>query len=224
MFQWIRSFLSGYRFEGADKCLAVDHDESFDQELVELEPYEHPFEVPGNYRALTAMYGDPGYTKLDPKWERQNMVLLKGLPGTWNDGRGRIYCHRKIAPAIEELFRRCEHYGILDELVQFGCWNYRRMKSNRARLSHHARGAAIDVNPDENRARKFARGAAPAPWSKRWTEIWPNGVSKKLVQAFKECGFRWGGDWHTFVDPMHFELVHIHPSVPIVLDDGARND
>lgn len=221
MLWWIRQLFATYRHEG------IPQDETCEERILrvaDLEPYVHPFEIPGNHIAVNAMYGNPGDVKLSRAWERSHMVLVKGLPGSWNNGKGRIYCHRKMVPAVRELFRRCEAYGILDEVKTLGCFNYRVMKSNSARLSHHSRGVALDVNHADNRGRFYARGDAPEPWSERWRSTWPNGISMKLVQAFKECGFRWGGDWNTYKDPMHFELVHIHREVTSVLPAKEKLD
>lgn len=220
----IKRFFSTYRHEGNVDPVFTECVYPIMGEGVELEPYAHPYEVPSTNAEVISMYGDPGYEKLNPKWERRNMVLVKNLPGTFNKGRNRIYCHRKMAPAVREVFRRCEIYGILDEIETMGCFNHRMMKSNSAKLSRHARGAALDINHRRNAGRFYRRSRrtpAPEPWSEEWMKVWPNGVSKKLVQAFKEAGFRWGGDWKWYKDPTHFEYVHIHPEVPIEYDVSA---
>ena len=218
---WLKRFFASYRFEGVVPVAQTISDEMLLEQpspsVVDLEPYVHPFEIPGSNRYVIQFSGDPGATKLSAKWEREHMVLLKKLPGEWNDGRARMYCHRMVAPAFAEALRRCELYGVLEHVYKIGCFNYRTMRSNSAKLSYHSFGAAFDLNPRDNLARKYDRGTAPAPWSAEWLEIWPDGLPPDVVRAFKEAGFSWGGDWATFVDPMHFELVgtpkaHIVPA------------
>lgn len=206
---WFRllNLFRRYRHEGIPTAIALALPDPEDPEEAE-EPYDHPYEIPKDRRGVIAVYGDCGVAKLDPKWERANMVLIEGLPGRWNGSKGRIYCHRKAAPAIREALRRCALYGVLDEVEKIGCFNWRHVQHNSAKpLSYHSWGIAFDVNPADNKLRRYKRGTAPKPWSPEWWEVWPNGVSEKLVQAFKEAGLAWGGDWQTVPDPMHFQLV-----------------
>lgn len=216
---WVKRFFARYRNEGCEMpkawvlpssvCNVPDLVElPRKQDSGELEPYVHPFEIPGNRRAALQMYGNPGDTKLSARWERDNMILVKGLPGNWNKGKGRIYCHRKAAPAIKEFLRRCELYGVLDYIETLGCFSYRHMQHNPSMpLSYHAFGVAFDINPKHNRAKRYKRGEAPKPFGEEWDEVWPKGVPELLVKAATESGFEWGGNWLRFIDNMHFQLV-----------------
>ncbi|MBT7903500.1 hypothetical protein HN587_06575 [Candidatus Woesearchaeota archaeon] len=59
-------------------------------------------------------------------------------------------------------------------------------------LSAHSFGTAIDINPKGN------------PYSK--TKLVYD-IPPCVIGAFKRYGFRWGGDWKTAKDAMHFEFM-----------------
>ena len=203
-----------YRHEGQESsCFPLEDDVSVHEEEDELDPvtepsYVHPFIIPNDRYGVVEIYGDCGQTKLDPKWERKHMGLAKDLPGSWNKGKGRMYCHNKMAPALREALHRCEVYGVLDYIYKMGCFNWRHIQHDPSKpLSYHSWGIAVDINPKDNRLKRYKRGSAPEPWSDEWHEVWPKGVPEMLVQAFKEAGFTWGGDWETTPDPMHMQLA-----------------
>ncbi len=83
-------------------------------------------------------------------------------------------------------------------------FNYRRIAGTN-RLSHHASGRAIDINPFQN----------PVIYSDG--KISPNGAKynpkapgtftadSEIVQFMRSRGWRWGGDWTSFKDYHHFD-------------------
>jgi hypothetical protein len=143
--------------------------------------------------------------KPDPAWERANMVVARDLPGKWNGGRGRLYCHRLAEPYIREALRRCAEYGVLDYIERLGCFCYRYQRHDaHLPLSYHSWGIALDVNAADN-AGKYLH-TYPRPWSAEWMALWPKGVPVALVAAFETVGFNWGGRWKSYTDPMHLSL------------------
>ena len=172
-------------------------------------PWEGPLErIPRNRAEVYKTFGNPGVGKVDRHWERDNMVLVKDLPGAWNGGKGRLYVHRLAEPYLREALRRCRAAGVLDEIRTLGCFNFRHQRHDPARpLSYHSFGIALDLNSADNAAKAFPKGKPPAPWSPGWCELWPHGVSMELVLAFESVGWSWGGRWVTYPDPMHLELV-----------------
>lgn len=164
-------------------------------------------EIPRNRAAVIRTFGDPGMgaTKADPKWERQYMTVATGLPGTWNGGKGRLYVHRLAEEYVREALRRCEEAGVLSYITRLGCFNFRHMRHDaRMPLSYHSWGIALDVNSGANAGRYVDH--PPAPFTDAWRALWPLGMPEALVQAFESTGWRWGGRWRGYVDPMHFQL------------------
>ena len=71
-------------------------------------------------------------------------------------------------------------------------WN-KRMIAGTKIPSNHAWPTAIDINPAKNPYRKD---------NKLVTDIPP-----RVVEIFKRYGFKWGGDYRTVKDAMHFEYL-----------------
>lgn len=170
--------------------------------------FDGPIDIPENRVEAYETFGDPGIGKVDRRWERKTMRVATGLPGSWNSGRGRLYIHRLAEPYLREALRRCAVAGVLDEIERLGCFNFRHQRHDPSRpLSYHAFGVAVDLNSSENAAKRFSPGTAPKPFSVGWAELYPDGLSERLVRCFESTGWMWGGRWKTFVDPMHFQLV-----------------
>ncbi|MFN2593440.1 MAG: M15 family metallopeptidase [Actinomycetota bacterium] len=125
-----------------------------------------------------------GRLDIDPKWIARNIVRARvPLLGT-------VECHRLMIPQLRRALReiRAEGFGYQIDPAQFaGCFSPRFISSDpRSRLSHHAWGAAIDLNAAENRF-----GARPT-------------MPRSIVQIMERNGFTWGGRW-IVPDGMHFE-------------------
>lgn len=72
------------------------------------------------------------------------------------------------------------------------CCRYIRGYEKRGILSYHSYAQALDVNPAN----------FPCRVNSYEIPIW----LIEVAQCFKQAGFRWGGDWHSIFDPMHFEI------------------
>lgn len=134
-------------------------------------------------------YGQPG----DPKTEGRFMAMwfvpshicahLPVLPQ-------RIYCNRDLVEPLEKAFRNLILRGLASELKTWdGCYQVRRKRGG-VSASLHSWGVAVDVNAAWN-----GMGKTPT-------------LSSDFVQAFKDAGFDWGGDWF-IKDGMHFQLSTI---------------
>lgn len=107
-----------------------------------------------------------------------------------------VQVHREAAAAFEQVDERLKTVGyqIHEPVEGF----YFRSVAGRSVLSNHAYGIAVDVNPSTNPrcgVSQFCRC-----YNKLITDMSP-----EFVQAFKDAGFSWGGDWTDHPDPMHFE-------------------
>lgn len=180
--------------------------------MTTLDPFDGPLKTrPHNLKEVIALFGDPTrgglYLKVcDPVWKAANIVELHGtdafLPVL---AKSYFPIHEKIEPYAREAFKRAES-AAPGYVQRPGTWgfNFRHMRHNvHMPLSYHSYGIAIDVNPDDNHATSWP--PHNAPWEAAWLAQWPKSVPRGVVEAFKSCGFAWGGDWSGYCDPMHFE-------------------
>lgn len=193
-------------------------------------PWDGPLKVrPVTTADLIALYGNPsdedGHE--DVAWARKHLVSRgpdNPFPGMYTEGAGRyVTVHRLVEPYVDEGFRRGAIAAPGFKLERVGGHNHRRMRHDTPEkaaarnhkpplraLSRHAWGCALDINPDDNEA-KYASdlpgGKAPKPWTPAWWKIWPRGIPEAFVLAMESAGWRWGGRWTDFIDPMHFELA-----------------
>ena len=108
-----------------------------------------------------------------------------------------------------------DDYGADDERSMMAnnssAFNCRVVKGSR-KLSPHARGIAIDLNPLYNPYDKTQNGhtivqpEGGRAWIKRGPQV-PYGIEEGdlMLQLFKERGWTWGGDWKSLKDYQHFE-------------------
>lgn len=141
---------------------------------------------------------------------------------------GELVCHQSIAADLIDIFRALyeAHYPIASVRLidDFGADDERSMRANNTscfcfrpiagstRLSKHAQGLAIDLNPLQNpcvRMRNGRRVIEPstatsyANRNRRFAhKISTSDLAYKL---FVRHGFRWGGSWRTVKDYQHFE-------------------
>lgn len=157
---------------------------------------------------------------------RHVVILYNDFEGNTVDGE--IVCSELIADDILDIFKKLydggyqlEEVSLVDkydadddasmEADNTSCFNY-RVVDNTTKLSYHAYGLAIDVNPFYNPYVQFRNGAdyicpeASEPYADRDAEfaykIDENDLAYKL---FTEHGFNWGGNWNSCKDYQHFE-------------------
>lgn len=103
--------------------------------------------------ALTAFYGPAG----GPRCTAGSCTLPFPFPLAWDASQRvtRFSCHVNVAAVFTRVFAEAaKHYGEKQfralKLDQFGgCYNYRKMRGG-SRLSTHAWGIAIDLDPAAN--------------------------------------------------------------------------
>lgn len=141
---------------------------------------------------------EPGHTR---KWvvpdTDRHLILAPGAAGF-------LLCHLALwfHEAVEPL-----DGGSWDD------WGYARrtIRGNSLAWSNHASGTAIDLNAQSH------------PLGARRTF---NGLQESRIRArldvFYESSIRWGGDYKTRADEMHFELV-AGPATVLALSHRLRN-
>jgi hypothetical protein len=145
--------------------------------------------------ALTRVFGPPG-----------DVPLVRCTPAyplrlSW-DLATRIdsfFCHEKVRDSLEHVFRQI--YTLYDGDLQVirhkrldrfgGCYNNRPRKGNLRRPSLHARGAAIDLDPEHNQFR-WTRDQASMP--------------EEIIDIFESAGWLSGGRTWGY-DFMHFQAT-----------------
>jgi hypothetical protein len=100
-----------------------------------------------------------------------------------------ITCHKLLANVFSHVFVHIQGSGLQNKITSFGgCFSFRPQRTG-TKLSTHAWGVAIDLNPQTNQ-----QGTA-------------GNMDTSVIAVFREAGFKWGGDWQGRTrDPMHFQF------------------
>ena len=142
---------------------------------------------------------------------------------------GELVVHKDISADILEIMRELyelsypieqvrlvDYYEGDDELSMAAnnssAFNWRPLTGSQTKISRHAMGMAIDINPLYNPYYKFHRGVETIkpeegePYVDRMWEF-PYMIDKDDIcyDLFMERGFKWGGDWRSLKDYQHFE-------------------
>ena len=169
--------------------------------------------IPRSRGGVRTVFGNPvgENGRLDLAWKRKNIREYQGsnaLPGV---AYGRyVKLHKLAEPYVREALQRAKDASDY-KIHRFGDFVFRHQRNDRNRpISYHSWGIAFDINSEHNKAKDFETvDEIPKPWSDEWNEIWPNGVTREFVEAIESVGFKWGGRWGPWVDPMHFQLVGV---------------
>ncbi len=168
--------------------------------LGSVTPTSLAIKVPNGLDEIIRMFGDIYvYIRpdgmLDPKWEANNMVSAPipfAIPLSWDPVKKvtSIYGHKKLAAIYTAVFTEIQNKGLADKITRYGgCYNFRAKRTS-SKLSVHAWGIGLDLNPETN-----MQGT---------TGNMPDGV----IKIFRAHGFIWGGDWTgKSKDPMHFQYA-----------------
>lgn len=132
---------------------------------------------------------------------------------------GFIICNKKISDNLKLVFNdllklNFPIHSIIPisefkwddmESVKFNnssCFNYRFVIGSN-KLSDHATGNAIDINPFQN---PWIHPSAHKIEGRKYDKKQMGTITDEVVNIFKKYGFSWGGDWKT-PDYQHFFLA-----------------
>ncbi len=146
---------------------------------------------------------------------------------------GHLVVHKDLAEEVLDIFAELfdakypiERMELIDkydaddftsiEYNNTSAFNYRVVSTGTGRLSKHAYGCAIDINPQMNPyVYKNGTGAhenAREYWQRdvtKWTREIDRrafiGNDTEIYRIFKKFGWTWGGDWTSAYDYQHFE-------------------
>jgi hypothetical protein len=153
---------------------------------------------------------------------RHNLVLLNleywGFDEAWHTGQ--MIVHRDLAGQVRAIFEEIAalRFPIARMVPVFAyawsddasmadnnssAFNY-RLVVGKPRLSHHAYGRAIDLNPVQN---PYVNGDLVLPPGAVYDPAAPGTLIADglVVCAFEKRGWGWGGRWTAFKDWHHFE-------------------
>ena len=140
--------------------------------------------VPHGLEEIRATFGDifqyvlPDHT-LDPRWENDFLVraaLPFAIPLAWEKSRtvSQMTCHKLLATVFTDVFGRLQRAGLHERITAFGgCFSFRPQRTG-TKISAHAWGIAIDLNPETN-----AQGTA-------------GNMDRGVVTIFRGAGFELG--------------------------------
>ena len=143
--------------------------------------------------------------------------------------RGEMVCNKAIADDLLDIFKKLytapypiermqliDDYDASDEQSMrannTSCFCYRVVEGS-TKLSKHAQGLAVDINPLYNpcvRTRRdgslLVQPATGVPYLNRSRAFdYKITTTDLLFRLFTEHGFTWGGSWRTVKDYQHFE-------------------
>ena len=176
---------------------------------------------------LFAMINNNSFNKSCPV-SRDQLRVINLIHIDFDGGikHGKLICNKKIAEDVAEIFKTLYKSSYPIESVklieEFGnddvksmaanntsCFNSRKTTSG-SKISRHAYGMAIDINPLYNPYIKKKTGEILPSEGSQYINREKDFLHKinKEDQAYKEFskyGFRWGGNWRTIKDYQHFE-------------------
>jgi hypothetical protein len=93
-------------------------------------------------------------------------------------------------------------------------YNFRNVRGSSAKLSNHASGTAIDLNPEKHPLESGA-GTGVDEFGNKAVGTVPASKLAALRAKAAELGLRWGGDYPGRKDEMHFEVIKPAPPTAV---------
>lgn len=163
-----------------------------------LEGISVPFNIEENLRLVNV-----SYYSFDKRLHRGQLVIHKDLVQDIKEIfeviKQKKFPVAKVIPIVK--YRWSDESSMVDNNTS--AFNYRFIKG-KDRLSNHATGRAVDINPYLNPqitdGVSYPAGAVYSPKN-------PGSISVNtfIVKEFRKRGWKWGGNWKTTKDYQHFE-------------------
>jgi hypothetical protein len=165
-----------------------------------MSKWPKPYEV-------KSFYGDPDKNsdgEADGQWRLENLERITPpyrMVLAWEPKRrlNSILVHKKVASSLLYCLNKISLLFGSEQAVEAnrmhlygGCYNFRLMRGA-TKLSMHAYGCAIDLDPEAN------------PLGKRYEEG-KGMIPMAVVKIFEDEGWAWGGRWER-PDCQHFEAI-----------------
>ena len=152
-----------------------------------------------------------------PKGVELDTLKVQHIDFQGQPQQGIIICNKKISNDLREIFAELykAKYPIDERSMQANntsCYCYRPIEGSK-KLSNHALGMAIDINPLYNpcvKRRKdgtlLIQPSTARPYVNR-SKSFKYKITKQdfCYRLFIQHGFQWGGAWRSLKDYQHFE-------------------
>lgn len=138
-------------------------------------------EIESTFGAIEWEEAEGGFVAVTNDWADRHIITTR-LPIV-----GKVQVHKLLAGLFRDVLGELDTLRLGDEIKQFGVWSTRHKMHNPSRgLSSHSWAIACDINWADNPVGRVGK------------------MDPKIVKAFEDRGFRWGGRWRTR-DDMHFQ-------------------
>lgn len=153
--------------------------------------------------------------------EKIVMLDIPYLDFAGSEQIGQLLVHQELAGEVQEIFAEImlakfpiakmvpiaiynwdDHDSIRDN--NSSAFNY-RVIAGTDRLSNHATGRAIDINPIQNPYFDVHGVSQPPGYQYDPQAFGAITAEDAVVNSFKKRGWEWGGDWHDTKDYQHFQ-------------------
>ena len=115
----------------------------------------------------------------------------------------RVTVHKKVAAGLLEALTQISEGGYEIKDIGGYVWKNKTNSSSGARSSH-SYGLAIDINPNYGNPQvKNGQVLVGTPYGSHELSMKENGIT---VQTLKAYGWKWGGNWTSSKDYMHFSI------------------
>ncbi len=99
-----------------------------------------------------------------------------------------IFCNDRLTKPLLTIFLKLIELNLYTEIKTYdGVYEPRLVRGSTTKISMHAYGLAIDLNQADNQLNEKSN----------WSDA--------FVQAWRDVGWNWGGDFVDRKDPMHFQ-------------------
>ena len=190
--------------------------------------------IPDSVRAIMAGVSMPANASIS--YDELRYLTIPHYDFNGNVAEGHMIVNAAVAEEVLDIFSELydmrypiermelvDYYGGSDydsiEHNNTSAFNYRESTDGSGRLSNHALGLAIDINPQinpyvnssgtgshSNAAEYWSRN--PALWSDEVARAAYIGPDSYIYKTFVNIhGWKWGGNWSNYRDYQHFEKV-----------------
>jgi hypothetical protein len=192
-------------FLGCSPKVIVDSDLSPEHAIYLNQPPDVPADVQKHLRLV-----DVRYYGFDGKEHQGQIVVHEALEEDIRFLFALLLEHRfpveSALPISHPALQEKGRYGLSPDTNNTSCYVWRPVVASQ-RLSMHALGMAIDMNPRQN---PYIKGDLVLPPQAVYAPSQPGTLrpDSPAVAAFRQRGWEWGGDWTgEKIDYMHFQKI-----------------